>query len=100
MDSGLWVAFAPARRNNKNMNLLWFVLIGLAAGFLAGAVMKGHGFGLLGNLIVGVLGALLGGFLLGLLGIYTAGVVGNLISAFVGAVVLLALIGFIKRKGG
>jgi uncharacterized membrane protein YeaQ/YmgE (transglycosylase-associated protein family) len=82
------------------MNLLWFVLIGLAAGFLAGAVMKGHGFGLLGNLIVGVLGALLGGFLLGLLGIYTAGVIGNLISAFIGAVVLLGLIGFLKRKGG
>ena len=82
------------------MNLLWFILIGLAAGFLAGAVMKGHGFGLLGNLIVGVIGALLGGFLLGLLGIYTAGVVGSLISAFIGAVVLLALIGFIKRKGG
>jgi len=82
------------------MNLLWFILIGLAAGFLAGAVMKGHGFGLLGNLIVGVIGALLGGFLLGLLGIYTAGVLGSLISAFIGAVVLLALIGFIKRKGG
>jgi uncharacterized membrane protein YeaQ/YmgE (transglycosylase-associated protein family) len=81
------------------MNLLWFILIGLAAGFLAGAVMKGHGFGLLGNLIVGVIGALLGGFLLGLLGIYTGGLIGNLISAFVGAVVLLALIGFIKRKG-
>ena len=82
------------------MNLLWFILIGLAAGFLAGAVMKGHGFGLLGNLIVGVIGALLGGFLLGLLGIYTAGVIGNLISAFIGAVVLLLLISFIKRKGG
>ncbi len=81
------------------MNLLWFILIGLAAGFLAGAVMKGHGFGLLGNLIVGVIGALLGGFLLGLLGIYTAGLIGNLISAFIGAVVLLVLIGFIKRKG-
>jgi uncharacterized membrane protein YeaQ/YmgE (transglycosylase-associated protein family) len=82
------------------MNLLWFILIGLAAGFLAGAVMKGHGFGLLGNLIVGVVGALLGGFLLGLLGIYTAGILGSLISAFIGAVVLLLLISFIKRKGG
>ncbi len=46
-----------------------------------------------------VIGALLGGFLLGLLGITTAGLIGNLISAFIGAVVLLALIGFIKRKG-
>jgi uncharacterized membrane protein YeaQ/YmgE (transglycosylase-associated protein family) len=93
------VAFTAVKPKNKIMNLLWFILIGLAAGFLAGAVMKGHGFGLLGNLIVGVIGALLGGFLLGLLGIYTAGLIGNLISAFIGAVVLLALIGFIKRKG-
>ena len=45
--------------------MIWFILIGLAAGFLAGKVVKGHGFGLLGNLIVGVIGALLGGFLLG-----------------------------------
>ena len=81
------------------MNLVWFILIGLAAGFLAGKVMKGHGFGLLGNLVVGVVGALLGGFLLGLLGIYTAGLIGNLISAFIGAVVLLLLISFINRKG-
>ena len=45
-------------------NWIWFILIGLVAGFLAGAVVKGHGFGLLGNLIVGVIGALLGGFVL------------------------------------
>ena len=82
------------------MNLLWFVLIGLAAGFLAGAVVKGHGFGLLSNLIVGVIGAVLGGFIFGLLGIATTNVLGALICAFVGAVVLLVLIGFIKRKGG
>ena len=82
------------------MNLLWFILIGLAAGFLAGAVVKGHGFGLVGNLFVGVIGALLGGFLLGLLGIVSVNIIGNLISAFVGAVVLLLLIGFLRRKGG
>jgi uncharacterized membrane protein YeaQ/YmgE (transglycosylase-associated protein family) len=81
------------------MNWLWFILIGLAAGFLAGSVVKGHGFGLMGNLIIGVLGALLGGFLFGLLGIAAVSLIGNLISAFIGAVVLLLLIGFIKRKG-
>jgi uncharacterized membrane protein YeaQ/YmgE (transglycosylase-associated protein family) len=81
------------------MNWLWFILIGLAAGFLAGAVVKGHGFGLVGNLVVGVIGALLGGFLFGLFGIAATNIVGNLISAFVGAVVLLLLIGFVKRKG-
>jgi uncharacterized membrane protein YeaQ/YmgE (transglycosylase-associated protein family) len=78
------------------MNWLWFILIGLAAGFLAGAAVKGHGFGFFGNLIVGIIGALLGGFLLGLA---ATNIIGSLISAFVGAVVLLLLIGFIKRKG-
>ena len=82
------------------MNLLWFILIGLAAGFLAGAVVKGHGFGLIGNLIVGVIGALVGGFVFGLLGITATNILGSLICAFVGAVVLLLLIGFVKRKGG
>jgi uncharacterized membrane protein YeaQ/YmgE (transglycosylase-associated protein family) len=83
-----------------NMNWLWFILIGLVAGFLAGAVVKGHGFGLLGNLVVGVIGALLGGFLFGLAGIAATSLLGDLICSFVGAVVLLILIGFVKRKGG
>ena len=63
------------------MNWLWFILIGLAAGFLAGAVVKGHGFGWLGNLVVGVVGALLGGFIFGLLGIATTNLLGALICA-------------------
>ena len=81
-------------------NWIWFILIGLAAGFLAGAVVKGHGFGILGNLVVGAIGALLGGFLFGLVGLASTNILGRLISAFVGAVVLLVAIGFIKRKGG
>jgi uncharacterized membrane protein YeaQ/YmgE (transglycosylase-associated protein family) len=93
------VAFYNVCWENLRMNWLWFILIGLAAGFLAGAVVKGHGFGLVGNLVVGVIGALLGGFLFGLVGIAATNVIGDLISAFVGAVVLLLLIGFIKRKG-
>lgn len=80
------------------MNWLWFILIGLAAGFLAGAVVKGRGFGLLGNLIIGVIGAVLGGFIFGLLGIATTSLLGALVCAFVGAVVLLVIIGFVKRK--
>lgn len=81
------------------MNLLWFLIIGLVAGFLAGTVVKGHGFGLVGNLIVGVIGALLGGFIFGLLGIGANNLIGAVICAFVGAVVLLWLIGFLGRKG-
>jgi len=80
------------------MNWLWFILIGLAAGFLAGAVVKGHGFGLFGNLIVGVIGALLGGFIFGLLGIAATSLLGALICAFVGAVVLLFLLKFVGGK--
>lgn len=80
------------------MNWIWFILIGLVAGFLAGAVVKGHGFGIIGNLIVGVIGALVGGFLFGLLGVASVNLIGDLISAFVGAVVLLLLLGFISKK--
>jgi uncharacterized membrane protein YeaQ/YmgE (transglycosylase-associated protein family) len=80
-------------------NWIWFILIGLAAGFLAGIVIKGHGFGILGNMIVGIIGAVLGGFLFSLLGIAATNTLGRLIAAFVGAVVLLLAIGFMKRKG-
>ncbi len=79
------------------MEFLWFILIGIAAGWLAGQVMKGGGFGLVGDLIVGVIGALLGGFLFGLLGISAAGLLGRLVTATVGAVVLIALLRAIKR---
>ena len=81
------------------MNWLWFILIGIAAGFLAGAVVKGHGFGLFGNLIVGVIGAVLGGFIFGLLGISANNLLGSLLCAFVGSIVLLFLLRFVKGKG-
>jgi uncharacterized membrane protein YeaQ/YmgE (transglycosylase-associated protein family) len=79
------------------MVYVWFILIGIAAGWLAGQIMKGGGFGLLGDLIVGVIGALLGGFLFGLMGIAAGGLLGSLITATVGAVVLLALLRLIRR---
>jgi uncharacterized membrane protein YeaQ/YmgE (transglycosylase-associated protein family) len=79
------------------MEFLWFTLIGIAAGWLAGQVMKGGGFGLVGDLIVGVIGALLGGFLFRLLGISAGGLLGSLITATVGAVVLIALLRAIKK---
>lgn len=80
------------------MDTVWFLLIGLAAGFLAGAILKGRGFGFVGNLIVGVLGALAGGFLFGLLGLASTSRLGSLISATVGAVVVLLVVGFISKK--
>jgi len=79
-------------------SLIWFLLIGLIAGWLAGKVMRGGGFGIVGDMIVGVIGALLGGWIFGKLGISIGGgLIGAIVTAFVGAVVLLLLLRLIKR---
>ena len=77
-------------------DLIYFLLIGLAAGWLAGKVMKGQNFSLFGTLLVGVIGAVLGGFLFRIVGFAAIGLLGRLISATVGAVVLLFLLQKIK----
>ncbi len=80
------------------MEFLWFILIGLAAGWLAGQLMKGGGFGVVGDIVVGVIGALLGGFLFRTLGMSAGGgLLGSLIVAVIGAVVLLFLLRLIKK---
>lgn len=76
---------------------IYVLLIGLLAGWLAGQIMKGRGFGLVGNIIVGVVGSLLGSFLFGLLGLSAYGTIGFIITATVGAIVLLYLVGFVKK---
>ena len=79
-------------------NLIWFLLIGLIAGWLAGKVMRGGGFGVVGDMIVGVIGALIGGWLFGRLGVSTGGgLIGAIITAFVGAVILIFLLRIIRR---
>ena len=65
--------------------LIIFLIIGAVAGWLAGTLIKGGGFGLLGNIVVGVIGAVIGGFLFGLLGISTGGLIGSIVTATVGA---------------
>src|SRR5579863_1077466 len=77
--------------------LVWVVLIGVLAGWLAGQITKGRGFGLLGDLIVGILGSLLGSFLFGLIGIGAYSLLGRLVLSVVGAIVLLWLIRLVKR---
>jgi len=78
--------------------LLWVILIGILAGWLAGQITKGRGFGLLGNLIVGILGSLLGSFIFVLLGIAAYSLLGRLVMSVVGAIVLLWLIHLIKKR--
>jgi uncharacterized membrane protein YeaQ/YmgE (transglycosylase-associated protein family) len=74
------------------MDLLWFLLIGLIAGWLAGKIMKGSGYGVLGDLVLGIIGAMVGGHVFGWLGIAAGGFIGSVIVATVGAVLLVALI--------
>jgi len=79
------------------MYLVWVVLLGIAAGWLAGQITKGSGFGLLGDLLVGVVGSLLGSFIFGLLGLGAYSLIGRLVVSVVGAIVLLWLIRVIKK---
>lgn len=78
----------------------WIVVlvVGALAGWLAGTLMKGRGFGLLGNLVVGIIGAFLGSHLFAALGVHLAsGLLGSLITAVIGAMVLLFVVGLIKK---
>ena len=77
--------------------LIYFLLIGLVAGFLGGKIMRGGGFGVLGNIVVGVIGAVVGGIVFDLLGLSGRGLVGSIVTATVGAVVFLYLVGLLKR---
>ena len=79
-------------------SLLILLLIGAVAGFLAGLIVKGYGFGLVGNIIVGIVGAVFGGWFLPMLGLFTGGdILGQIITATIGAVALLILIGFVRK---
>ena len=93
------------------MGWLWWIIIGAIAGWLAGKIMRGGGFGLLVNIIVGIVasigfnwivpaivGAIIGGWVFGLLGITTGGVIGTLITALVGAILLLWIISLFRRR--
>lgn len=78
--------------------LLITLLIGGIAGWLAGLVMKGRGFGILGNIVVGIVGAFLAGWLLPTIGVSIgSGIAGSIVRALIGAIILLAIIGAIKR---
>ena len=78
-------------------SVLAWIIIGAIAGWLAGLLVKGYGFGLIGNIVVGILGAGIAGILAPRLGVYTESFGGNIVAALLGALILLFLVGLVRR---
>jgi uncharacterized membrane protein YeaQ/YmgE (transglycosylase-associated protein family) len=77
---------------------VWEIVIGILAGFLAGQIMRGKGFGVLVDLLIGVVGSFIGGWVFGMLGVFPGyGMIGQLVVAVIGALLLLFLVRLIKR---
>lgn len=77
--------------------MLWFLIVGLVSGWLAGLVSRGGGFGLWGDLVTGIIGAFVGGFLFNLMGISAYGMIGSIIVSTIGAVVFLWILRMFTR---
>lgn len=80
-------------------SIIWWLIVGLIAGFLASVVMRGGGYGIVGDILAGIVGAFIGGWLFGLLGISAGGgILGSIIVAFVGACILIAILRLFSRS--
>jgi uncharacterized membrane protein YeaQ/YmgE (transglycosylase-associated protein family) len=79
------------------MSIVWLILIGMLAGWLAGQIMQGSGFGVLGDIVIGVLGAILGGVLFNLLQVPWGGLAGRLVVATIGAILLIFIVRLVRR---
>jgi len=80
------------------MYFVWYLLLGLASGWIANLIVKGDGSGLIINLIVGLVGGVLGGWLLSLFGLVAAGTLGSLVTAVIGAIVLLWIAALVSHR--
>jgi uncharacterized membrane protein YeaQ/YmgE (transglycosylase-associated protein family) len=78
-------------------NLIWWIVVGLIAGWAAGKIMKGGGYGPAMDIVLGIVGAVVGGWLMGMLGIYAGGFLGTIVIAIIGAVFLIWLSRLLKR---
>lgn len=80
-------------------SLIVFLIVGAVAGWLAGLIVRGFGFGLIGNIIVGIIGAFIAGWLMPRLGLHIGrGTIGAIINATIGAVILLIVLGLVRRR--
>lgn len=78
-------------------SVIAWIVIGAIAGWLAGVLVKGYGYGLIGNIVIGILGAGIAGLLAPTLGIHTESMGGNIVAALLGALILLLLVGLVRR---
>ena len=78
-------------------NLIWWIVVGVIAGWAAGKIMKGGGYGVVMDFVLGVVGAVVGGWLLGALGIHGGGLIGSIVVAIIGAVFLIWLTRLLKK---
>ena len=80
-------------------NIVYYVVVGALSAWIAGRILQGQGYGILGNIVIGVIGAALGGVLFGLLGIsFGGGIIHAIISAVIGSMVLVLLVSFIRKR--
>jgi uncharacterized membrane protein YeaQ/YmgE (transglycosylase-associated protein family) len=79
------------------MSFIWWIIVGLIAGWAAGKIMRGGGYGPLMDIVLGIVGAVVGGWLLGALGIYAGGLIGTIVVAIVGAIFLIWLSRLLKK---
>jgi uncharacterized membrane protein YeaQ/YmgE (transglycosylase-associated protein family) len=77
--------------------LIWWVVVGLIAGWAAGKIMKGGGYGVVVDIILGIVGAVFGGWLVGVLGIHAGGLISTILVAILGAVILIWITRLIKK---
>jgi uncharacterized membrane protein YeaQ/YmgE (transglycosylase-associated protein family) len=93
-----WKFWLSAESRRLGMGFLAWIVVGLIAGWLAGQVMKGGGYGVLVDIVLGLLGGVLGGWIFSMLGIWPGGgLIGSIIVAFVGAVILVWITRLLKR---
>jgi len=78
-------------------SLIWWVVVGLIAGWAAGKIMKGGGYGAVMDIVLGIVGAVVGGWLMGVFGIHAGGLIGTIIVAIIGAVILIWITRLIKK---
>jgi uncharacterized membrane protein YeaQ/YmgE (transglycosylase-associated protein family) len=83
--------------------VIWWLVVGLIAGFLASVVMRGGGYGIVGDIVIGIIGAFIGGFLASLLGLGSGGLLWTIFIAFIGACILIAILrmvsgGYSRRR--